>query len=104
MSTQTMEVANTILQQLGGRRFGIMTGAKNFIATEDGLSFRLPSNFASKGINAVRVDLIKCSDTYLLTFIKVRGTKITIVEMVTNVYCDQLQEIFTAQTGLQTRL
>ena len=42
------EVGKTILQQLGGQRFITMTGARNFIAHEDGLSFRLPNSQGRK--------------------------------------------------------
>ncbi|EFE7250305.1 hypothetical protein F9V24_27190, partial [Escherichia coli] len=63
-------VATEILNQLGGNRFIAMTGAKNFTCFdengESGLCFRLPSNFAMKGINLVKIKLT-FSDTYLVT-------------------------------------
>lgn len=34
------EIAETILRQLGGRRFAMMTGAKDFIITKNELSFK----------------------------------------------------------------
>ena len=37
-----MEVANTILEQLGGRQFQAMTGASQFVGSKNSLSFRLP--------------------------------------------------------------
>ncbi len=52
-----MQVAQTILQQLGGRRFMAMTGARAMAAHKDGLSFKLPSNFARHGINYVKITL-----------------------------------------------
>ena len=40
-------IATTILQQLGGSRFIAMTGAKNLVAEENALIFRLPENWLS---------------------------------------------------------
>ncbi|HDZ7083813.1 hypothetical protein [Escherichia coli] len=51
-------VATEILKQLGGNRFIAMTGATKFAYFDEngecGLFFRLPSNFAMKGINLVK--------------------------------------------------
>jgi hypothetical protein len=52
------EVAETILEQLGGKRFIVMTGAKHFAADGNALRFRLPSNFAKSGINAVTISIV----------------------------------------------
>lgn len=41
-------IAETILSQLGGRRFIAFTGAKEFVAIESGLMFRLPARLAKK--------------------------------------------------------
>ena len=98
-----MQVAQTILEQLGGRMFGVMTGAKNFVGSQDSLSFRLPSNFAKDGINAVRVTLDP-SDTYTVRFMKIRGVKVIEVAVRGMVYCDTLQSTFKAVTGLDTHL
>ena len=38
-----LQVANTILRQLGGHRFKIMTGAKNLIGDENSLTFKVAS-------------------------------------------------------------
>lgn len=35
--TYDNQIATTILQQLGGKRFVVMTGAKDFIAIDNGL-------------------------------------------------------------------
>ncbi len=98
-----MTVANTIFKQLGGNRFNVMTGAKNLIASADALSFRLPSNFAQKGINAVRIRLTP-ADTYEVTFSNIRGTKVTVVSTFDDVYADSLRTLFTSETGLDTSL
>lgn len=100
MSTQVPE---TILEQLGGNRFIAMTGARTFLADGNTLRFRLPSNFASHGINSVRVTL-NGADTYDLVFSKVRGSSVTEVAAVTHVYADQLRDVFRSETGLDTTL
>jgi len=39
-----------------------------------------------------------------MEFIRIRGTKVTVVKKETGVYNDQLQKIFTKHTGMYTRL
>lgn len=97
-------VAQTILDQLGSGKFAVMTGAKNFVGSANGLTFKLPGkNFCKNDINCVRV-ILDPTDTYTMQFLKIRGTKVTTVKEVTDVYNDQLQEIFTDVTGLDTSL
>jgi len=100
-------VAASIRQQLGGQKFAVMTGATNFVSHNDtaygGLSFKLPSNFAKDGINYVKV-LLNESDTYDLTFGKIRGTNYTVLKTVEGVYADNLRETFTDTTGLDVSL
>jgi len=100
--------ANEILHQLGGRRFIAMTGARNIMHDEGALIFSLPGRrFCRDGINRVKIAL-NGLDLYDLTFSKIanrRGT-FTVKEVYkeTGVYFDQLQAVFTAQTGLNTHL
>lgn len=102
-----IQAAQTILEQLGGNRFKVMTGAKNFMgdsaAVNPSLSFRLPSNFASRGINYVKITLTQM-DTYNMEFSRVRGTKCTLVDHFDNLYAEDLQRVFSIETGLGTRL
>ena len=116
-----MDVANTIHQQLGGNRFGVMTGAKNFAShgpekgTLGALSFTLPSRFAKDGINYVKVTLTG-RDTYDIEFIKIgprpslkqmmagKEQTLTTVKKLEDIYADQLQSAFTRHTGLDTHL
>jgi hypothetical protein len=97
-------VAETILQQLGGNKFRAMTGAKNFLGDQHSLQFQLPARFAAKGIRYVKVSL-EPSDTYEMTFGKSKG-KYEYVEVSSyqGLYFDQLQSIFTRETGLETHL
>lgn len=105
----------TIYNQLGGNRFAAMVGYRGGMNIPNGLIFHLPSRFAAKGINKVKITL-NCRDLYDIEFIKVgpspslkgimagKEQKITVVETRNDVFCDQLQPIFTAVTGLDTHL
>ena len=56
-----LKVAETILEQLGGNKFRMMTGAKNFGGTENSLSMRIGRNKTSS--NYLRITL-NSMDTY----------------------------------------
>ncbi len=93
--------AKTILNQLGGNRFFVMTGAKVVSTDPISLLMALPRN--AKGIKWVRV-LLNEDDTYIIDFVKlVKGTPKTATR-VTGVYVEMLREIFTQYTGLYTSL
>ena len=100
-----MNVAQIILQQLGGNKFQVTTGAKNFVSHGNGnaLSFKLPSRFANDGINYVKITL-EPNDTYTMEFGKVWGTKYKVIKTVDQVYADMLRDIFANTTGLETSL
>jgi ribosomal protein L5 len=95
--------AQTVLKQLGGNKFIMMTGAKNFVqdAKKRMIGFKIGRN--SKSINYVRITL-NGMDTYDMEFLRIRGGKVTVVKEVKGVYNDQLQSIFTKYTGLYTHL
>jgi hypothetical protein len=100
-----VQIANTILDQLGGGRFAAMTGAKNFAAVESGVRFKLPAKpgWIKNGINMVTIRLTP-SDTYTVEYGKLRGTKYAVIATSENVYCDTLQADFLDATGLFTSL
>lgn len=98
-----LEVAETILTQLGGKRFQVMIGAKQFVAIERGLMFALPSRLAKLGINKVRIEL-DASDTYTMTTLKVntrQGDAIE-VQQESGIFCDKLEWMFEGMTGVYT--
>src|SRR4051794_13969515 len=101
----SLRVAETILEQLGSRRFLAMTGAKSLVAGGRTLTFALPRGVARSGINKVRVTL-DTSDTYTVEFCRMRprtrtlllkilkngvDTNVVTVDSVSDVYNDQLQ-------------
>ena len=95
--------AETILRQLGGRRFIAMTGSKDFVTDNKKrrLMFKIGRN--SKNINFVEIKL-NIMDTYDMNFYKLRMGKLTLKSKSNGVYNDQLQSVFTKHTGLDTRL
>lgn len=91
---------HTLISQLGGNKFIVMTGANNFTRVDGNtLSFRLPHSI----INHVQIKL-NAMDTYDMEFCQIRGVKCKVVETVEDVYNDSLQDVFTRVTGLSTRL
>ena len=67
MSTDR-RVAETILSQLGGNRFRVMTGAKNFAATDNSLRMRIGRNKTNANYMEVSLNML---DLYDITFAKV---------------------------------
>jgi hypothetical protein len=94
-----LTVANTIRMQLGGRRFDVMTGASNFLGSDNSLSFRLPRTLSPK-IRYVRITLTP-ADLYDLVYLDSKGRGLSSDE---GVYNDQLQQVFTRATGVLTHL
>lgn len=95
------QVAETIMQQLGGARFVMMTGSKFTTATKGGLNVKLAKNKSGANFMVVTLD---ANDTYTMGFYKMTAKNIDVVSIENGVYCDQLQTIFTDVTGLYTSL
>lgn len=112
-----MNIPEIILNQLGGNKFIVMTGSKNFVA--DGNTLRM--TLAKNGSKANRLHItLEADDTYTMHFFRYTaggwrvnhkaGTitekkeKIEEVKTFHGVYFDQLQELFTEVTKLYTRL
>ena len=95
-------VAETILKQLGGNKFRMMTGAKNLAGDENSLSMRIGRN--SSNSNYLKITL-NSMDTYDMEFAKVSkmGEKKSVTEY-NNIYNDMLTDQFTAHTGMYTSL
>tara|TARA_R110000824_G_scaffold394746_1_gene594807 strand:+ start:133 stop:450 length:318 start_codon:yes stop_codon:yes gene_type:complete len=96
------QIATTILQQLGGRRFLVMTGANRLEAGNKCLLMRLRRNKTNS--NRLKIQL-NSLDTYDMRFSKVtsKGETKSIREY-NDVYADMLQQLFTAHTGMYTSL
>lgn len=110
-AAEAREVAKTILLQLGGNRFAAMTGSKDFLILDCkkpyGLRMKLSRN--KSGANYLAIFLEE-SDTYRMEFknnqlsTKTLELKSKEIETLENVYAEDLQKMFTATTGLYTRL
>lgn len=98
-----MTIAREILKQLGDSKFIAMTGAKHLADMQDGLSFQLSSRMTRNHCNAVKITLTPM-DTYQIKFLKICSTELKTIKIIDDVYNDQLQEIFTNETGLETSL
>jgi len=108
------QIATTILEQLGGSKFLVMTGAKDLLHGDDHLQFRLPRGAAvrNKATN-VRIELLAGDYGYKLTFYKASrkldktlGFKIPSIETIseTEVIPENLREVFKRETGLDCTL
>lgn len=108
-----MKVAEEILHQLGGSRFIVMTGAKEFVADDYSLRMRLPKNMSKANVLTIKLE---ADDTYTMIFRRVTNGRLNkktynwiegkdeVIREIHTVYCDTLQSFFTEVTGLYTRL
>jgi len=105
---QQRMAAQTILQQMGGNRFAVITGARNFTSipgqdTRGGLQFSINGKGPKGTVNRVKIE-VDPMDTYRVEFGRVRDGKYKVVSSHEGVYNDQLQDIFETETGLYTTL
>ena len=89
-------VANTILQQLGGHGFTVMTGSCNYINLGNGLQMSLARNKTSA--NRLKIILDEDMDTYTMyfyrqTLTKYADIKVKDIARYEGVYFDMLQPI-----------
>ena len=106
-----MEVAKTILTQLGGNKFIAFTGAKELLGDDKSLNFKFGENKSEA--NHCQV-ILNGDDTYDMVF-----TKIPVIDFddptldleainfhpkemkrYKGIYCDMLRSCFTEFTGL----
>jgi hypothetical protein len=96
--------AETILEQLGGRQFLLLTGSKNLV--KDDIRKSLTMKLTSNKVKAQYLTVTLCeSDTYTMEFVSVNRKFDRVVKAsYQEVYNDMLQYIFTEVTGLYTKL
>lgn len=105
-ATVDLRITETIIQQLGARRFVAMTGARDFMAVDSHtLQFDLPYCCVRNAGNRMRIKL-QPDDTYSLVLYRIRkrGFQVDVLEECDGIYADQLQDVFTSMTGLFTSL
>jgi hypothetical protein len=93
-------IANTIYEQMGGRKFTAMTGA-TLTTTHQALHIVIPR--AKNGITHIRITL-NGMDTYDVVFYALKRLSIRVVSEVNDVSADQLQDIFERETSLYVTL
>ena len=96
-------IAKEILNQLGNNKFLTMTDAKNLLAHEAGLSFKLPARFAKDNINYVKITL-NSLDLYDIEYGQVKGFEYKVKKTTDSIYNDMLVRDFETTTGLNTSL
>ena len=103
ITNQDRQIASTILDQMGGaRRIGIMIGATLFQPIGSGVSFTWKAR-GKQNINACTITL-EPSDTYKVSFKRIRAGQIKVIETFDDVYNDSLKELFERTTGLYLSL
>ena len=97
--------AQIILTHLGGRRFVMMTGAKQLLGDATSLTFSLPRtpHYVKQGINKVRITLTQM-DTYTMECFKLTKKGCERITYSEDLFAEDLQPYFTRATGLETHL
>jgi len=95
-----LTVANTMLSQLGGHKFSVVTDAENFCGGKDFLQFAIP---LTNKINRLSITLTPL-DTYTVKFMYVRGMSVIDRAIAQDVYCTDLLDAFEYHTGFATKL
>ena len=97
-----MNIADIILEHLGGNKFIAMTGAKFFVNTGNGLQFSIGAGAINKA-NKVLITL-GADDLYTVKFFNIRGLNIVNKGEFEGIYADRLRALFTEQTGFALSL
>jgi len=91
------KVANQIAQQLGGYgKLESMIKAKHFVYGDNELTFMFSG---SKKANNIRI-ILTSSDTYDITFCKIKKLDHDIVAELTGIYAEDLKETIERTIGL----
>lgn len=89
------EVAETILNQLGWKKFIALTWAKDLVAWKDSLQFKIPK---TKNINSIYIKYDYWNDIYNITFYNIKWFDFNIVSDFKWVYFDKLKDIISLET------
>ena len=102
-NTEDKTIAIEILKQLGGHKFIVITGAKNFYSFNNGMGFQLPQNITKDRISHIKITL-NCMDAYDIEFVNIRNTTIKKIDSIYGIYNDGLQDVISDRTGLALTL
>lgn len=104
MEAAENNTAATIIEQLGGNKFLSMTGAKNLVKDQASLTFDLPRGTKNKA-NKCKVTYSGKGDDYIIHFYRYSPKSLELKEIsADSATVENLRQIFTARTGLQTSL
>ena len=92
-----------LLQQLGGNKFIMMTGAKNLAVDKAKNTLHMKIGRNAKGVSHLRIKLTG-ADLYDMEFLQIRAGNIKVKAKVKGIYADQLQKMFTKHTVMYTSL
>ena len=94
-----MSIAQNILAQIKALdpRAIWAWGAKDFVATKNGLLFKSSGMVRWKGY--VHITLDEGQDLYNIEFYRMRGVKRTMAATVEGIFADQLVELIDSQVG-----
>lgn len=105
--SRDLTVANTILEQLGGRKFLVMTGAHSLTGGDNSLSMKLPKT--KHGNRCGVLITLEPSDTYTFKLLQMKGSidngdlRMEEIDTHEDIYWDMLPEVFKRATGLATQ-
>ena len=107
------QIAATILNQLGGRKFTAMTGSKNYFYIDNGIQMTLATNMSKANKLTITLNAMDTYDMKFERFTPARyntktyelvESKTKLIKEYNDIFCDQLQELFTQVTGMYTSL
>ena len=96
--------AATLIDQLGGNRFIAMTGAKEFVYDEKKSSLRFRIGRGAKNKANIVTIRLNDMDLYDIEFHYLRGINCRLISEHSDIYAEQLREMFTKETGFYTSL
>ena len=103
-SSERIELAGTILNQMGGTsKLGAMIGANTFLALDNGVQFSFKG---SREFNKCVVTLNESMDLYTFQLWKFNSRTYDMVMKyeLEGCYCDMLKPVFERETGLYLSL
>lgn len=96
-----LEIAQVIFSQIGGNHAMAMIGGKNVFAVDEkdgALSFMFKAENVKK-INYCKV-VLDFDDTYTVEFGRKWGSTYKVIDTKSNVYCDELMNMFEEVTNV----
>ena len=95
-SERNKKIASTIINQFGGfGKLKAMTGAYNFVAVENGISFRIKNRSA----NYIKI-ILNAKDLYNVEIGRINGTNYKVILNKKDVYAENIKGLIEKETGM----